>query len=155
MIAYLTSVLNPMANIATLLKDEITRISRKEIRKEVLSLKKASNTQRHAIATLKRELQDLQRSIGTLAKRSAAKREDVAFVPTRPLRFVAKGLVALRGRLGVSAAEMGQLLSVSAQTIYNWEQKKTTPGKQQVLAIAEMRLLGKREARKRLDAAAE
>ena len=48
-----------MPNIATLLKSEISRVARKELRSETLSLKKATRTYRSEIAALKRRMQDL------------------------------------------------------------------------------------------------
>ncbi len=138
-----------MANFATMLKGEISRISRKEIRQELLTLRKASASQRHAIAALKRQLQELQRNVSAV-KRSTPKASAASAGSSVPLRFVAKGLVSLRARLGLSAAELARLLSCSAQTVYNWEQKKTVPGKTQVAAIAALRSLGKREVRQRL-----
>jgi DNA-binding XRE family transcriptional regulator len=39
------------------------------------------------------------------------------------MRFVAKGFKSLRQRLGFSAAQIGKLLGVSEQSIYNWESK--------------------------------
>lgn len=141
-----------MPNIATMLKDEISRISRKEIRKEVLALRKTIVAQRHAIATLKRQVQELQRSLSAVAKQTKPRKGSASVESATPMRFVAKGLVSLRSRLGLSAAELGRLLSVSAQTIYNWEQKKTTPGKTQLTALGEVRSLGKREVQKRLEA---
>ncbi len=140
-----------MPNFATMLKTEISRISRKEIRKETEALRKASVAQRHAIAALKRQVQDLQRSLGAVAKQAKSRTARESHGPTTPLRFVAKGLVSLRARLGLSAPELARLLSVSAQTIYNWEQKKTVPGKPQLGVLAELRSLGKREARNRLE----
>jgi DNA-binding transcriptional regulator YiaG len=65
-------------------------------------------------------------------------------------RFVAKGLVSLRKRLGLSAADLARLVGVSMQSVYNWEHKKATPRKEQVSAIGALRSLGKREAHQRL-----
>lgn len=45
-----------MANIASFLKSEISRIARKEIRAETETLKKASSQYRSDIAALKRRL---------------------------------------------------------------------------------------------------
>ena len=42
-------------------------------------------------------------------------------------------------------------MGVSDQTVYNWELKKTTPRKEQLAVLAGIRVLGKREARLRLD----
>jgi DNA-binding transcriptional regulator YiaG len=76
-------------------------------------------------------------------------------VPASPLRFVAKGLRSLRARLGLSAPELARLIGVSDQTVYNWELKKTVPRKSQLATLANVRSLGKREARSRLDSLAQ
>jgi DNA-binding transcriptional regulator YiaG len=141
-----------MTNISSVLRDEISRISRKEIRKHVEPVRKASAAHRRDIAAIKRRVQQLERAISSLAKLSS--RQNGARktgASARPLRFVAKGLVSLRARLGVSAAELAQLVGVGAQTIYNWEHKKTTPRNEQLVALADLRALGKREARARLE----
>ena len=49
-----------MPNIAALLKSEITRVARKEIRAEIESLRKAVSAQRSAIAALKREIAEVR-----------------------------------------------------------------------------------------------
>ena len=65
-------------------------------------------------------------------------------------RFSAKRLAAMRGKLGLSAGDMGTLSGVSAQTIYNWEAEKTRPRQSQLAAIAAVRKLGKREIKAQL-----
>ena len=70
------------------------------------------------------------------------------------MRFSAKGFATLRTRFGLSAADMGRLLGVSGQTVYNWEGRKSVPRKSQLAALAQLRGLGKREARARLEALA-
>ncbi|NTV76375.1 MAG: helix-turn-helix domain-containing protein, partial [Holophaga sp.] len=66
----------------------------------------------------------------------------------------AKGLVSLRQRFGLTAADMGALLGVSAQTIYNWEAEKSTPRQKQLEAYAAVRGLGKKQVSARLAAMA-
>ena len=61
-------------------------------------------------------------------------------------RFSAQGLRSMRGKLGLSAADMGRLVGVTGQSIYNWEQGKSRPRQTQVQAIAELRGIGKRQA---------
>jgi len=56
----------------------------------------------------------------------------------------------MRRRLGLSAAQLGRLIGVSEQSIYNWETKKATPRKDAFAAIIELRSLGKRDAHRRL-----
>jgi DNA-binding XRE family transcriptional regulator len=140
-----------MPNIGTLLKQEISRICRREIRSEVATVKKASAVYRRDIAALKRQVQALERNSKVLVKRTASVGNAPAVLPDRPVRFVAKGLRTLRTRLGLSAKQLSLLLGVSEQSVYNWEAKKTTPRKEQLASIIAMRDLGKREAQQRLD----
>ena len=144
-----------MANIGTLLKTEITRLCRREIRKELAVVKKATISSRHHIAALRKQISALEQKAGQLAKRAGTQaRSEPAALPDRPVRFVAKGLKSLRARLGVSAAQFATLVGVSEQSVYNWETKKAVPRKEQFAAIIELRGIGKREAQQRLQAKA-
>jgi DNA-binding transcriptional regulator YiaG len=141
-----------MPNIGAILKNEISRICRREIRRQVQPVRKASAGFRHDIAALKRQAQELQRLAATLAKRAPPAAVDQAPASAeRPLRFVAKGLRSLRNRLGLSASDLAKLMGVSDQSVYNWELKKTTPRREQLATLAAIRSLGKREAQQRLE----
>lgn len=63
-----------------------------------------------------------------------------------------KESAALRKKLGISAAEMGKLLGVSAQSVYHWETGKTKPRASQLQAIAAVRKMGKRAVAAKLEA---
>ena len=142
-----------MPNIGTLLKSEISRLCRREVRKEVTAVKKASASYRRDIAALKRQVLVLERKTAMVAKQtSAAVTKAPSTLPDRPVRFVAKGLRSLRARLGLSAPQLALLLGASEQSVYNWETKKATPRKELLAAIIALRGVGKREAHQRLDA---
>jgi DNA-binding transcriptional regulator YiaG len=141
-----------MPNIGTLLKDEIARLCRKEIRRNVEPIRKASAVLRRDIAALKRKVVALERQGQTLAKQAKRSTPSIPESSQRPMRFVAKGLRSLRARLGLSAGDLGLLLGVSGQSVYNWEQGKTVPGKAQLATLATIRSIGKREANERLTA---
>jgi DNA-binding transcriptional regulator YiaG len=142
-----------MPNIAVLLKSEISRLSRREIRKEVLPLRRSTAAHRREIAALKRAIAALGRRAIALAKGATRQADKSVLSDEKQTRFVAKGLVSLRRRLGLSAADLARLLGVSMQSVYNWEHKKASPRKEQVTAIATLRSLGKKEAHQRLHAA--
>jgi DNA-binding transcriptional regulator YiaG len=140
-----------MAQFSQILKSEIVRLARKEIRSEVQSLRKAAAQYRSDIAALKRQLVEQQRRISRLEKfrpQAVAEPSD----ETTSLRFRAAGFATLRQKLGLSAADMGRLIGVSAQTVYNWERGESKPKAQQLAHIAEARKLGKRAAQERLQA---
>jgi len=136
-----------MPNIASVLKDEVLRLARKEVRKEVEGLKKASANYRAEIAELKRRLTAVEKQLSHVEKKSSRKVAlEVTGEEASAVRFSAKGLATHRQRLGLSAAGMGTLLDVSAQSIYHWETGKTKPRQSQLAAIAAVRKMGKREA---------
>ena len=142
-----------MPNIATLLKSEIARVARKEVRAETQSLKKSTGGYRSEIAALKRRTQTLEQLVRRLSKAGAgagAAREDAA-AGEGVQRFSAKGLASQRRRLGLSARDCGLLLGVSAQTIYNWEDGQGRPRARNMPAIAALRSMGKKESNARLE----
>ncbi|QKO20542.1 DNA-binding transcriptional regulator [Rhodoferax sp. BAB1] len=139
-----------MANIASLLKSEISRIARKEIRAETETLKKASAQYRSDIAALKRHLAEQDRLIAKLRKHKPAAAANDKAEEASQLRFRADGFASLRKKLGLSAADMGKLLGVSLQTIYQWEKGQSKPRASQLQGIAEVRKLGKRSVAARL-----
>jgi DNA-binding transcriptional regulator YiaG len=145
-----------MANFATALKAEVVRLARREIRGQTLALQKASAAHRRQIAALRRQVVALERKAKTLVKNStrAAPLATADEGEGGSVRFVAKGLKSLRARLGLSAGELGRLLGVSGQSVYNWENQKAVPRRAQVQALAQLRGLGKREVRARLEPAA-
>lgn len=143
-----------MPNVASILKDEIARVARKELRAEIEPLKRASAQHRGSIAALKREIATLQKQLkkaswATAKSRDEGEGEGDAEGPRR--RFSAARLAAHRQKLGLSAAEYGKLAGVSGQSIYKWEQGGTRPRATQLESLAKVRALGKREARARLE----
>jgi DNA-binding transcriptional regulator YiaG len=140
-----------MPNIASVMKEEISRLVRKELRRETERLKKASTQYRSDIAALKRRVTALEQVVARFEKQIAKTAAvPVAAEARQGARFSAKGLHSQRQRLGLSAADMGTLIGVSPQTIYNWEAGSSRPRQQQVAAIAAVRGMGKREASTRL-----
>ena len=135
-----------MANVATVLKEEIIRLARKEVRGEVAGLRKASVQYRSDIAALKRRVVTLEQQLSRHGKATTQSAEVIADADAETkVRFVAKGFKTLRQRLGLTAEVIGSLLGVSAQTIYGWESGKSSPRKQQLPKIAMLRGMGKRE----------
>ena len=141
-----------MPNVAALLKTEIARVARKEVRAEIEPLRKSNSQCRSSIAALKRKVEALEkqlarakRQVGTTARAPAPDKADGA-----RLRFRQEGFAALRQKLGLSAADMGKLIGVTGQSIYAWEPGKARKHAPQLQAIAAVRRLGKRRALRQL-----
>ena len=141
-----------MPNIASVLKEEIARLVRRQLRGETESLKKGSSHYRSEIATLKRRIEALEKQIARLERMVPKKAAPVIDEESKTkLRFKPQGVRAQRTRLGLSAAAMGALVGVSAQTIYNWEAGTSRPRAGQLAVLAAVRKMGKREVKARLD----
>ncbi len=147
-----------MPNFATALKDEVRRLARKEIRAEARLIRRAVAQHRHEIARLKRVIQGLEKQVRRLAQKEPPPgRADTGMASrqTPANRFSARSVRAQRRRLKLSAAQFGQLVGVSGQTIYQWEQGKSRPRKSQFQALIELRGIGRRDALNRLGDDAE
>jgi DNA-binding transcriptional regulator YiaG len=142
-----------MTTFAIALKDEIRRISRKEIRARTGGTTRAVSQYRHEIAQLRKHIRELR---GRLASVEAMSRRS----PTTPtpqaleesdIRFSTRSVKAQRRRSGLSAKDYARLVGVSGLTIYNWETGKTRPRPEQFAALVALRGMGKREARLKLE----
>ena len=135
-----------MPNIASVLKAEIVRVARKEVRNEIAGLRKSAAAYRSEIAALKRRTQTLELELRRLNK-SVPKRSENPVLETTAtkVRFSAKGLVTLRQRLALSAHELGLLVGASGQSVYNWETGEVRPRDKHLPLIAALKGMGKKE----------
>jgi DNA-binding transcriptional regulator YiaG len=142
-----------MPNIASALKEEISRSPVK--RSDAKCRPSRSPPQRTAltIAPLKRRVLELERHLrragaGRAVGSTAAANEDSGCAGHSLQR---EEHASQRRRLGLSAAECGLLIGASAQSIYNWEEGKARPRAQHLPAIYALRNLGRRQANEILD----
>ena len=141
-----------LPNIAVVLKQEISRLARKEVRIQTQKLQKAVAQYRSDIAALKRHASTLKAQLATLERRARNTVPPKAIEPSaRGNRYSAKGVFSHRRLLDVSAADYGLLVGVTGHTIYKWEHGAARPRQAQLVALASTRGLGKREALARLE----
>lgn len=144
-----------MPNIATLLKSEISRLARKEVRAEVEALKKASAGFRTDIAALKKRVRELEGELRRVHKGAARQPvSDEASDATEGVRFKAARLKAHRQKLGLSAKDYGRLAGASGLSIYKWESGKALPRQKSLVTLQALLTLGKREALEKLESLA-
>ncbi len=140
-----------MPALGVLLRDEINRLARKQLRQHLAPLRNSATQQRSAIVALNHRVSALEDRISRLeraAQRAAAATDESK--AGRKVRFAAKGLRTLRARSGLSAGDFGRLVGVSGQSIYNWEREVSIPKPAQVHALAAIRGFGKRALHARL-----
>ena len=147
-----------MPNIAKVLREEISRISRHEAKVAVTPVRKANAKVRPDVVDLKNRLSVLEKEI---------KRLNIVvinLVSTQPapaaapvddkVRILGRGVKSLRRKLGLTQEELGKLTGVSLGGVRAWERQKgmlklKDASKAAIMAI---KGIGKAEARKRLDA---
>ena len=141
-----------MPNLQTVLRQEIQRLARKEIRSEIDSTKKAVTRHRREIAELKRKNKALERAVSYLRSRESKrlKAGPSKAKPPQGSRFSVRSLKAQRRNSGLSQEDYGSLVGVSKTTIYNWESGRIKLGEKHLATLVSLRGLGKREAAKRL-----
>lgn len=141
-----------MAQLHQVLKSEIARLAAKEVRA-------ATEPLRASIIKLKREVRELRQQLNQQEKtkaveyRASVVEQAVAEAPSdsKPRRFSAPRLKAWRTKTGLSAPDLANILGVSAQSIYNWENGAVRPGDDTIGALARLKELGKRELRAALE----
>ncbi len=138
-----------MPNIASVLKEEIRRLARKEAKAEVDTTKQAVAKYRSDLAKIKRELGQREQQI-KLLKKQTQQQGQPQLDEQDSARFSSRSVKAQRSRLGLSAVDYGKLVGVSGLTIYSWEHGASRPRKAQLAALVAVRGIGKREASTKL-----
>lgn len=138
-------------SIAMLMKEEIRRLARMEVKAQTSDARKAVVKQHHEIVQLRRLVQSHAKQLNTMTDHPVAV-APVARAAKLPegFRYSARSVRAQRKRLRLSAQEFAKLLGVSMQTIYSWEQGRARPRRSQIAALVAARAVGRREAHRRL-----
>jgi DNA-binding transcriptional regulator YiaG len=147
-----------MPNIAVVLREEIRRLAKREIKASTSSTKGAVAQFRRDIAELKRLVQGQQKEIVLLKEQEKNRPGQPQTQEENELegvRHSARSVKAQRKRLKLSAADFGKLVGVSGLTIYNWESGKGRPKKDNLAALVAVRQMGRREALAKLQAIRE
>ena len=140
-----------MSNFVAQLRNEISRIAKKESRAEAAALKSATSKSKGEIAVLKRRVSELESSLRALTAALSKPARQEKVLKNTDLRFRVDGFVSLRKRLDLSAAKMALLIGVSPQSIYHWEAGKSRPRTAQLQTIAAIRKLGKKKVAEMLE----
>ena len=141
-----------MPNVASVLREEITRLARKEIRQHVGPIKKINTDLRGTVSALRGEVVALKRKVHFLENQEKRRlKKPPKADKAKDVRFSPNWVYADRQRLGLSAKNYGRLVGVAGLTIYNWESGKSRPRTKQLVAWSEVRGIGKREAERRLE----
>ena len=141
-----------MPNIATLLKEEISKIARKEVQDQVRELKQTVREQRDAIARLEKQIGSAKAATKSAAAKPAAKvRKPAGDGDRRKQRRIAPNTIKKhRKRLKLSQADLGEILNVSTNTVLRWEAGTSKPRRKHLPGLDQLRTISMRELKKKL-----
>ncbi|VGO19799.1 helix-turn-helix domain-containing protein [Pontiella sulfatireligans] len=103
------------------LQTEITRLARKEVKKELEPIKRVNAAQRGYIADLRREVAELQKEVVRLRKATGAPAPVEVDDDTKGFWISGKGVASLRKKLALTQAQLAVLADVSTQSVVKWE----------------------------------
>jgi len=144
-----------MPNIATVLKQEIRRLARREARALVRPMKNALLRERRSVAALRARVASQGNEIERLQARMRAvgsMRPKVSEDTLKKTRWRRDTVRAIRMSLGLSQADFAQLVGVSANAVYQWESNRSSPQHKYRTVMLGLRGMGKRDARRLLSA---
>ena len=144
-----------MPNIATVLKQEIRRLARREARALVRPMKNALLRERRSVGALRARVASQGNEIERLQARMRAvgsMRPKVSEDTLKKTRWRRDTVRAIRMSLGLSQADFAQLVGVSANAVYQWESNRSSPQHKYRTVMLGLRGMGKRDARRLLSA---
>jgi len=150
-----------MPNIAKVLREEVQRLAKRQIKAELSPVKRDNVRLKKSVAELRRQIAALHRTSRELVKKVtpvvASKENEEATENAAKLRPTSEGLKKLRARLGLTQGQFAKLLGVSAQAVVQWAGKdgRIRMRKTTLSALARIQNIGKREAWRRLEEMAD
>ncbi len=142
-----------MPNVAQVLREEITRLARKEVRAACDPLRKHVRTLRQIVKSQQATITRLDKALAKMATLSTSSSASL-YAPEEEetrARVTPASIKRHRSRLKLSQAELGALLDVSTNTIVRWEAGTSKPRVQHRAALLKLRDLGRRDVTKMLE----
>ena len=146
-----------MPNVASVLRDEIQRLAKKQVKaalgplkRDQIRLKKTVADLRRQVAALETANRDLLKKVTTVVAVNETEKVAEKAVKLRP---TSKSLEGLRNRLALTQVQFGKLLGVTGPAVTQWASRNGRVRMRQTTldALAGIQHIGKREARRRLE----
>jgi len=142
-----------MGKIETVVKSEIARLAKKEIRAACGPLARDVRELKRTVSRLRRTVASLEKTGREWTKQTRAQKAELK-VPeeeVKAARFSPRLVRSLRKRLGLSQGQLATAVGVSTVSIGLWEHGKTRPTGTNRTALVALRKLGKRDVRRILE----
>ena len=146
-----------MPNFTKMFQEEVRRLARKEFKAFLENVRRDLVETRRAVSQLRKTVASLQKENKRIAEKvvkGALQRVPEETEEKDRARISSKTIRTMREKLGLTQVEMGKLLDVSSQSVYQWERRGGRLRLRNATrkAVLELKKIGVREARRRLEA---
>jgi DNA-binding transcriptional regulator YiaG len=142
-----------MAKFEMIIKSEIMRLAKREIRKIALPLGRDVRSLKSAVSKLRKAVLILQRITAHQQKELEKGKKPLEAAPeeVKASRFSPRLIRSLRGHLGITQKELAILTGVTVGAIHQWESGQFKPSMKKKAVMVALRKLGRREVQKLLE----
>ncbi|MDI7260997.1 MAG: helix-turn-helix domain-containing protein [Thermodesulfobacteriota bacterium] len=141
-----------MGKVEAIIKSEIVRLAKREVRKISVPLGRDVRVLKSAVSQLRKAILALERFTALQKKESEKKISFEAAPEEVEISRLSPRLVrSLRKRLGVSQRELARLTGVTPLAVYQWETGTFKPKKEKKAILVGLRKLGRRDVKKLLE----
>jgi DNA-binding transcriptional regulator YiaG len=142
-----------MGKIEGIIKSEIMRLAKREIRKIAVPLGRDVRYMKSAVSQLRKAVLTLQRITAGQQKELEKGKRPLEAAPeeVKVSRFSPRLIRSLRGHLGITQKELAILTGVTVGAIHQWESGRFKPSMKKKAVMVALRKLGRREVRKLLE----
>lgn len=139
-----------MGKIENIVKSEILRLAKKEVRAAFFPLRREVWKIRLNLSHLAKNFHSLERTTKEQIRRGESKKLklEASMEEAKASRFTPERIRLLRKKLGISQKDLGILAGVSLSAVASWEKGKFHPNLNKKATLVAIRKLRKREVKK-------
>lgn len=141
-----------MAKLESIIKSEIIRLSKQEIRKVFSHLRRDVRLLRATVSKLRKSASELDRF--RVAQEKILSKQEIKLEPSpeevESSRFSPRLFRSLRKKLGVTQRDLAVLCGVTLGAVQSWESGKFRPKDEKRKVLVGLRKLGRSEVKKLL-----
>jgi DNA-binding transcriptional regulator YiaG len=142
-----------MGKVEGIIKAEIVRLAKREIRKISIPLGRDVRSLKSTVSHLRRTVLGLERMI--VEQKKTLEKGKMPLEATQEelkvSRFSPRLIRSLRGHLGITQKELAILTGVTVGAVHQWESGQFKPSMKKKAAMVVLRKLGRREVRKLIE----
>ena len=139
-----------MGKIETVMKEEIARLARREVRQSVVPLKKEVRGLRARVRDLESRLRAAEKTAKHRAEGCVTPPLEADAEEVEAARINGKWVQSLRSKLNLTQSDLARILGISVSGVRTWEYDLSKPRGKNREALVALRKLGRRDVKNML-----